>query len=304
MKRRSLPLNALRAFEAAARLGRMNAAAVELSVSPGAVSRQVRQLEIKLGLPLFEGSKANPQLTSEGKALLPRLTAAFDQLDSAVASVIGHDDGVLDVCCFSTFTAKWLIPRLHDFNRMHPGTEIRMSTSSSGHQGDIDRERYDLIVTVDTQGMTGHDNVIELFPEWLGVVLAPSLASRLKLRVPADIRRAVMLHTKTRMDAWEMWGSAVGEKTPAAAGPHFDHYYFTLEAAIAGLGICVAPWHLIIEEVRSGRLVAPFGFEESGYQYVAKYQNRREERLMQLCTWLKKQAQETARLYHGPQSLK
>lgn len=294
MKRRPLPLNALRAFEAAARLGRMSAAADELAVTPGAISRQIRQLEIRLGLPLFEGSKANPQLSAQAQALLPGLSAAFDQIDATLASVM-DDDSVLDVSCFSTFTAKWLLPRLHDFNHRYPATEIRISTGPSGQRSELDRERYDLVITVDRKADQGQDNVIALFPERLGAVLAPSLASRLKLRRPADIPRAVMLHTRTRMDAWQMWGDAIGQTLDSGPGPEFDHYYFTLEAAIGGLGICVAPWHLIIEDIRAGRLVAPFGFVQSGYHYIARHRQRPGKRLAQFCTWLAAQAQATAR---------
>ena len=116
MKRRLPPLNALRSFEAAARLGRMTAAAEELAVTPGAVSRQVRQLEQSLGMRLFEGSKNKPQLTAAARTLLPALSAALDQIEDAVRAASQEGRGTLDVLCFNTFTVKWLIPRLYDFH--------------------------------------------------------------------------------------------------------------------------------------------------------------------------------------------
>src|SRR5262249_29696517 len=118
--KRALPLNALRAFEAAARHGRMTAAAAELHVTHGAVSRQVRHLEAVLGVRLFEGPKSRLTLTEAGRNLLPRLTAAFGEIEAAVDAVADRDEGPLDVSCTSTFAMRWLLPRLHRFNARHP----------------------------------------------------------------------------------------------------------------------------------------------------------------------------------------
>ncbi|MDD0813291.1 LysR family transcriptional regulator [Curvibacter sp. HBC28] len=119
MKRQLPPLNALRAFEAAARLGRMSAAALELSVTPGAISRQVQQLERSLNVKLFEGSKNKPLLTPAAQTLLSALSPALDQMEAAVKAISNANSGVLDVACFSTFMVKWLIPKLFDFNALH-----------------------------------------------------------------------------------------------------------------------------------------------------------------------------------------
>lgn len=292
MKRRLPPLNALRAFEAAARLGRMTAAADELAVTPGAISRQVRQLELTLGVRLFEGSKNKPELTVAAKMLLPSLSAAFDQIETAVRTVSDDDSGTLDVCCFNSFTAKWLIPRLYDFNARHPDIEIRLSAAE--RTPDIHRDRYDLIIEVDDSN-TDSATVLPLFPERLGPVMAPSLAAQLKLRKPKDLAGKTLLHTRTRRNAWQMWGALIGHPMTDQAGPEFEHYYFTLEAAISGLGICVAPWHLVAEDVRAGRLVAPLGFQESSYQYVARRRQQSSKRLDKFCAWLGRQAQEAPR---------
>ncbi|MFD4841395.1 LysR substrate-binding domain-containing protein [Achromobacter sp. NPDC058515] len=291
MKRHLPPLNALRAFEAAARLGRMTAAADELSVTPGAISRQVLQLESSMGVRLFEGPKSRPQLTNAAKALLPALSAALDQIEAAVRAVSDEDHGTLDISCFSTFTVKWLIPRLYHFNALHPDIEIRLSAAE--RPADIARERYDLVIAVDDAKDADSIEVRPLFPEWLGPVLAPSLAARVKLRKPADVAGKPLLHTKTRSNAWQMWSESLGRTLAPRPGPEFEHYYFTLEAAIAGLGICIAPWHLVIDDIRSGRLIAPLGFQPSGYQYVAKRLRQPNKRLDRFCAWLLLQAQET-----------
>jgi LysR family glycine cleavage system transcriptional activator len=291
MKRRLPPLNALRAFEAAARLGRMTAAAEELSVTPGAISRQVRQLEQALGVPLFEGAKNKPQLTAAGASLWPALSAALDQMEAAVREVRSGEAGTLDVSCFSTFTVKWLIPRLYDFNALYPGTEIRLSAAE--HAMDLDRDRYDLVITVAERGSEASATLLPLFVERLGPVMAPALAAQADLRKPQDLAGLPLLHTKTRLDAWQVWCESRGAGFPVQGGPVFEHYYFTLEAAVGGLGVCIAPWHLVMDDLRAGRLVAPLGFEESAYQYVARRRAGPHARLDNFCAWLEKQARET-----------
>ena len=293
MKRRLPPLNALRAFEAAARLGRMTAAADELSVTPGAISRQVQLLEDSLGQRLFEGSKNKPQLTPAGQTLLPALSSALDNMEAAVRAVSDNSTGTLDVACYSTFTVKWLIPRLFDFNARYPDIEVRLRTS--GPLDDLERARCDLSITVDDSARepaTDAANTLPLFPERLGPVLAPALASRLPLHTAADLAHHTLLQSKTRLNAWAMWATAQGCAAPPASGTVYEHYYFTLQAAVAGLGVCVAPWHLVADDVEAGHLLAPLGFCESGYRYVAKRRAQRSQKLDLFCAWLLAQARE------------
>ncbi len=310
MKRRLPPLNALRAFEAAARLGRMSAAADEVSVTPGAISRQVQLLEASLGQRLFEGSKNKPQLTHAGQTLLPALSAALDTMEAAVRAVSDSASGTLDVACFSTFTVKWLIPRLFDFNALYPDIEVRLRTN--GPLGDLERARCDLAITVEAGEHHGADpsgtqaarqsvnpaadatNTLTLFPEHLGPVLAPSLAARIPLHTPADLGTHTLLQTKTRLNAWQMWAGAQGCALPPLGDTTYEHYYFTLQAAVAGLGVCVAPWHLVADDVQAGRLLAPLGFCDSGYRYVARRRPQRSQKLDLFCAWLQTQAAQAA----------
>ncbi|WP_114972865.1 LysR substrate-binding domain-containing protein [Rhodoferax ferrireducens] len=293
MKRRLPPLNALRAFEAAARLGRMTAAADELAVTPGAISRQVRQLEDSLGLSLFEGSKNKPELTSAARTLLPVLSAALDSIEAAVRALGDTDSGTLDVSCFSTFTVKWLIPRLFDFHSRYPDIEIRLQTA--GHLGDLARERCDMTITVEASAPVQAEagTTLPLFPERLGPVLTPALAARVGLRTPDDLAGQTLLQSQTRLNAWAMWAQAHGCAAPTPTGPVFEHYYFALQAAVAGLGICVAPWHLVADDVQAGRLLAPLGFCDSGYHYVAKRRPQRSKKLDLFGAWLQAQAAQT-----------
>jgi LysR family transcriptional regulator, glycine cleavage system transcriptional activator len=299
MNRQLPPLNALRAFESAARLGRMTAAADELSVTPGAISRQVQLLETHLGVELFAGSKNKPQLTPGAKTLLTSLSSAFNQIETAVRAVKGDGGGTLDVCCFSTFTVKWLIPRLYAFNALFPEIEIRLTAADTA--AEPPQQRHDLVITAitaTTEAGSANADCVPLFPERLGLVASPALAATMRLSRPKNIAAKMLLRTRTRGNAWQMWSSVQSLALPEPSGPEFEHYYFTIEAAIGGLGMCVAPWHLVSDDIRAGRLIAPFGFKESGYQYVA--QRRRtagagnNKRLDKFCDWLAQQALETA----------
>jgi LysR family transcriptional regulator, glycine cleavage system transcriptional activator len=289
MKRHLPPLNALRAFEAAARLGQMSAASDELAVTPGAVSRQVRQLERTLGIRLFVGPKNKLQLTAAARTLLPVLSTSFDKIESTIRALHNEESGALDVSCFGTFTMKWLIPRLYSFNAEYPEIEIRLATSDRI----TDTGRYDVIIEVSNVEDMDTATMVPLFSERLGPVMAPSLAAEFNLRSPEDLTGKAVLHTKTRPDAWQMWKDSLGYTFETHTGSTFEHYYFTLKAAISGLGICIAPWHLVIDDILAGRLVAPFSFQESGYFYVAKRCRQKSKKLDRFCEWLQIQAKET-----------
>lgn len=289
MSRRRLPsLNALRAFEAAGRLGRMTLAAEELAVTPGAISRQVRQLEEALGVPLFEGPKQRPALTDPGRRLLPALSTAFEQVEAAVRAVADDPAGTLDVSCFSTFTMRWLLPRLHRFHAEHPDIDVRLSTADRAVN--IERERFDVVITLDDVLLPERAQAQLLFPEWLGPVLAPSLVQTLSAQGPAALTGKLLLRTRTRPQAWDQWAQRAGLAWPSAAGQSFEHYEFTLQAAARGLGLCVAPWHLVADDIEAGRLLAPWGFCESGYRYVALRHAQRSARAERFCAWLTRQA--------------
>ncbi|AWI59786.1 LysR substrate-binding domain-containing protein [Sinorhizobium fredii] len=290
MKRRSLPLTALRAFEAAGRLGRMTAAAEELSVTHGAVSRQVQHLEQVLGVALFAGPRTKPQLTAAGRALLSDLSAALDQIEAAVQAVTRAKDVILDVSCLSTFLMRWLIPRLHRFHDRHPEIDVRLRALEDS--ADSRSEQADLVITVDALSRVssyGRKQHV-LFKEWLGLVATPDLISRRQVQSLGELPADLLLQTKTRLNAWSMWCDAACSAPLEPAGAVFEHYYYTLEAVSAGLGICVAPWHLVAGDIEIGRLVAPFGFVESGFCYVAKPRFPSAPKIDRFCQWLAEEA--------------
>jgi LysR family glycine cleavage system transcriptional activator len=294
MPRRLPSLNALQAFEAAGRHGRMTLAAHELSVTHGAVSRQVRHLEELLGVDLFDGPKHALRLTEAGCVLLGYLTSAFDTIDRGVQAVRAHDEALLDVSCPGTFMMRWLIPRLHRFRAGNEASEVRLRASD--RPADFARENYTIAVRVIEQAPDRAIHVTELFPEDVGPVLSPRLARGKSGKEWDAFREIQLLHTRTRPHAWAAWTASAGwDNVAGRPGTEFEHFYFMLEAATAGLGICIAPWPLVIDDLRSGRLVAPFGFRPSGQIYVAMRRNRRDPRAESFCAWLAAEARATPR---------
>ncbi|WP_321342443.1 LysR substrate-binding domain-containing protein [Breoghania sp.] len=286
MARRLPPLNALRAFEAAGRLGGISAAAEELCVTPSAVSRQVRHLEDVVGTPLFEGPKTALRLTEAGRTLLPSLSAAFDQMDAAVSLIADDEDGPLDLSCLGTFKIRWLIPRLHRFQNLHPEIEVRLS--ASGRPVDFKRDGFDLAIRTGKGDWPPDAAVTPLLKEWVGPVCAPSLADEIR---ETGLTAALMLHTQTRPDAWAEWSRSTGVAAPEDAGRSYEHFYFLLEAVVSGLGVCIAPWPLVADDIRAGRLVAPWGFVESSMNYVCLKRQRQNRKATRFLAWLQAEAE-------------
>lgn len=266
MNRGALPLNALRAFEAAARLGRMTAAASELGVTHGAISRQVKVLEASLGVALFAGPRNRPILTASGQRLLPELTAAFERIDGAVRLVADEEAGTLDVSCLGTLTMRWLIPRLDRFQSRHPGISVRLT--SDHLPVDFHRDSFDVAIRVGSGDWPSGAVVTPMFGDRMGPVLSPALAAQVVIDDPVDLAALPWLHAETRLYAWTEWCRAHG-LTKIRAGQRFERHYFMLEGVMAGLGVAIAPQTLVGDDIAAGRLIAPFGFIPSGRQYVA-----------------------------------
>lgn len=284
MARRIPSLNALRAFEAVGRLGRMTKAAAELNVTHSAVSRQIRHLEDLLAVPLLEGPKNQQRLTEAGAMLLTGLTSAFDQIDMAVRSVADTVDGPLDVSCPGTFTMRWLIPRLYRFQAEYPDIDVRLTASS--RPVDFARGGFDVAIRVGSAPWPAGADVLPLFPEQTGPVLAPALAAT----ASPDFAGIPALHTRTRLRAWGDWLSKSAIRLDPGPRVEYEHFYFMLEAASAGLGVCVSPWPYVNDDIRFGKLVAPLGFLDSGHEYVALRRSRRNRKSSLFCAWLQSEA--------------
>lgn len=261
LTRTPLPsLNALRAFEAVARTGRVTLAAEELHVTHSAVSRQVKALEAALGVRLFEGPKHRMELTEAGRQLLPALSDAFDQIAGAVRRVRGGGED-LHVAVNASVSVKWLIPRLAGFQAAHPGVRLNLSELPP-HA--ISQRGADAVVRITPTSRTKDPHCTPFIRNTLGVVMAPALAGR----CDGDPLRAPRLAAATHPEAWPVFAEHAGLELPPATERQFAHVHFALDAAIAGLGAAVVSWPLCAEAVLEGRLVAPLGFRRSETVYA------------------------------------
>jgi DNA-binding transcriptional LysR family regulator len=254
MARSLPPLNALRAFEAAARHGSFVAAADELSVTPAAISHQVKALEERLGVALFRRLARGLALTGEAEALLPDLRDAFDRMALALDRVGRQSGGkVLTISLITTFLLAWLVPRLHRFQAKHPDIEVRMTTAR--HVVDFGREDVDAAVRFTDRPDEGLF-AMKLFND----VLTPLCGRRYRDRVRTfdDLRKVPLIDTAFHPE-WPIWLEAMGlQALKPRRSLAFDSTKIAVEAAIEGAGVAIGPPNLFREEIEDGRLFQPF----------------------------------------------
>ena len=259
------PLNALRAFEAAARLQSVSEAAEQLHVTHGAVSRQIRALEEHLGVVLFVKDGRGLKLTDAGLRLRDASGEAFARLRTVCAELQQvQADAPFVLACPGSLLARWFIPRLDRLQRELP--ELRLQLSASEGELDPRRAGVDATLLFAEPPWPADMQVFELAAERIGPVLSPHYGRFAELRQapPSALQNEPLLHTSSRPQAWPSWASRSGldEKT-LSLGQGFEHLYYLLEAAAAGLGVAIAPQLLVADDLASGRLVAPWGFVET-----------------------------------------
>jgi LysR family transcriptional regulator of beta-lactamase len=266
MIRPYLPLNWLRAFEAAARHASFTKAAIELNVTPAALGHQVKALEERLGTPLFHRLPRGLSLTDEGQALLPVLKESFDRMAAALAR---FDDGrgrqLLSVGAVGSFAVAWLLPRLPRFAVAHPEVDLRLSTNNN--RVDIAEEGLDFAIRFGDGAWHGTD-AVPLFPAPLTVLCSAETAAR--LQTPADLLGETLLRSY-RADEWPLWFGAAGLEPSPLTGPVFDSAALMVEAALAGHGVALAPALLF-----GDRAARPFAIEvELGGYWLTRLKSRR-----------------------------
>jgi LysR family glycine cleavage system transcriptional activator len=287
---RPLPLGGLRCFEAAARLESFTQAAHSLSLTHGAVSRAVRALEEELGCVLFERRHRRVYLTAAGRKLLQAAQQAFGVLESAAQELRRQaQDAPLVLSCEPTLLMRWLIPRLPAFQQAHPEINLQLVAGGgpfSFHDGitaAIRRNDFEW-------GEQVHS--LMLFDELVGPVCKPETQPRW-LSQTAGLQRlredAVLLHAATRPDAWRQWAQARGVALEGRPEQRFDHFYFSLQAAVAGVGVAIGPWQQVRDDLAAGVLSAPFGFipDGSGYCLLTQQEIRPGSSLARLAEWLR-----------------
>ncbi|TWH01929.1 MULTISPECIES: LysR family transcriptional regulator [Pseudoxanthomonas] len=292
MSRDLPPLNALRAFEAAARLGSMAAAAEELHVTHGAVSRQVKLLEDALGTPLFTRHGRGLALTATGRRLGEAAAAAFEPLRRSWAELRSPAAApALVLGCPGSLLARWMIPRMEQLATELP--DLRLHLAASEATPDAALTGMDAALLIGTPPWPPGWDVHRLAPERIGPVLSPRHPAHARLQgAPATaLLQEALLHTASRPSAWPEWARRNGLDPEALRlGTGFDHLYYLLEAAAAGLGVAIAPQELVADDLRAGRLVAPWGFTETdGYWALCTLRGGGDARIAPFTTWLRKQ---------------
>ncbi|WP_369720680.1 MULTISPECIES: transcriptional regulator GcvA [unclassified Bradyrhizobium] len=284
-------LNGLRAFEAAARHLSFTLAAVELNVTQTAISHQIRRLEEELGIRLFIRQNRALALTPEAREYLPGIRAAFNDLRLATDRLLRKDDDkVLTISTLASLAAKWLLPRLTDFQEAHPGIDVRITTSTSL----VDFQRDD----VDAAIRYGRGQWPGLRADWLMAdelfpVCSPSLLRGEKpLQRPEDLTGYPLLHTSNaNSDDWRLWLTAAGLPVDISKQPGitFDMIFMTIQAAIDGIGVAMGRTSYVQDDITKGRLVVPFKIAlpaDAGFYLVSPEGRREAPKLAAFRQWI------------------
>lgn len=260
-------LLALRCFESAARFENFARAADELNLTPGAISRAMRLLEEDLDVDLFERRSRRVYLTEAGRRLAKAVSEGFGVMNQAVHALRTDARRARQrvLSCEPTLLMRWLIPRWGDFKARHQGLDIHLvaggGTFSFGHGIDLAIRRDDFPRPASYHAET-------LFTEKVGPVCRPDKIDQWFGKSRKGLRpSAPLLQTASRPTAWQEWAHAKGLPTPAGQMQSFEHFYFSIQAAVAGLGVAIGPWHLVRDDIQSGVLAAPCGFVEDGSRY-------------------------------------
>ena len=293
------PLSALRAFEAAGRLGSFALAARELHVTPAAVSHQIRGLERRLGQPLFRRSTRRLALTDAGAQALGFFREGFERLARGVEVLRqAGGRGVLTVSTTPSFAAKWLVPRLDAFARAHPEVDLRVAATTA--LASFDRDQVDLALRFGRGRYAGAVSR-RLFGEYVTPMASPRLwkASRRKPR-PEDLRELPLLHDDSvrmtgRQPGWADWLRAAGVTgVDVARGMHFDDGHLALQAAAEGRGVALGRVALAAPELDARSLVAPFGLVlplAAAYWLVAPEGHEPRAAAAAFSAWVQREAQ-------------
>lgn len=286
MVRRIPPLNPLHVFEVVARTENLTAAAQQLHVTQSAVSRQIGVLESYLGVQLFRRERHGVSLTRVGQGYADQILPAFEAIaDATDALTQSSRQGALRVRTYTTFAAKWLIPKLGEFRAQHPNIEVRIS--SGVPDVDFDRDPVDVAIQFGN-GRWPHVQTDLLFRDEIEPVCSPSFLARHapNPRYPESLLRQRLLVSHYRRTDWDVWLQAMDLGEPAQQSEHmtFGSTILCWQAAVESLGMAIGQNALLAAEFSSGQLVRPFDkplLREPAY-YLVRPQRQRETRKVQV----------------------
>lgn len=281
------PPNTLLPFEATVRHASMTAAAQELHVTHGAVSRQIQNLERALGVSLFERGTRVLRPTPQARQLAAVVRDALDQIDATARQISRRAPaGPPTLSCEPTLLMRWLIPRLPDLTASAPDVTVHLS--AGGGPVFFERDGIDLAIRRDDFPFPDDVHRTRLFGERIGPVCRPDLAAR--LADGTGVTDTVLLHAATRPGAWDDWRRLTGRTAAEAAQQTqtLEHFYLTVQAAVAGVGVAIAPYAVVRDDLERGQLAAPFGFvaDGTGYHLLSRRPPEQDRCVHLLTSWL------------------
>jgi LysR family glycine cleavage system transcriptional activator len=297
------PLNPLRAFEAAGRLQSIRRAAEELMVTPGAVSRQVQRLETYLGVRLFRRDPREIVLTSEGEQYLAAISRHFDGIREETLKLTGKKTiEILRVHAYTTFSMKWLIPKLSSFHQANPTTEVRLTTSNE--TVDFERENVDGAIRLGDGNWPGVE-IDRVMKNELVPLCTPAFRDTHNLQQAEDLARVHLLHSLVRPDDWRYWLEAAGCRgVDPYSGFKYASSTLAYQATLEGQGVMIAQTALFIDDLKTGRLTSLFdlSLDRGDYTYYFIYpRNRlRNPAFRRFRVWLLEQAERTEAFGSNP----
>jgi LysR family transcriptional regulator, glycine cleavage system transcriptional activator len=290
------PLNAVRAFEAAAQQGSFVEAAAELNVTHWAIGKQVRLLEEWLGVPLFERRSRGVALTDEGAELLRDVSAAFFRLSEATAKLRRPEmtrrlSGLVKVNVQPSFALRWLFPRLAGFQELFPNVEVHISTTSRKLR--YVGTAFDVGVRSAPERLAGLHSE-PLMPDRRRPACSPQLLRKRPIEGVHDLRHHIILHSATTRPDWSSWLSAAGAPNlKTIRQMELEHVYQQLQAAVEGLGVALASMPLIEGDVAAGRLVCPIAapvWNAGSYELITNEDRMQIPAVLAFRNWIKTSA--------------
>ncbi|WP_181799842.1 LysR substrate-binding domain-containing protein [Marinomonas aquiplantarum] len=280
------PLNALLAFEAAARLQSFTKAAEELHLTHGAISRAVAQIEERIGVALFKRQNRRVYLTTAGQRLLKTSRQTLDALTETVEEIHRHDidSPFLVVSCEPSLAMRWLMPRLGEFKALCP--ELHIDLRMSGGPIDLLEEGCDLAIRRLDFSVKGDYQITKLCAEFAGPVCSESYWFE---QIQQDLNQANWLHSRTRPQAWYDWLSIEKDQTASPnTEQHFDHFFYALQAAQDHLGMAIGSTPLVSDDLQARRLISPLRLQPTGYEYgvLTLHSLAQDQRIKTFTDWL------------------
>ena len=263
---RNVSLSAVRAFEAAARTGSFRAAAMELGLSPSAISHAIVKLEESLGSALFERDGRTIRLSADGEQLMRYVGNAFEELRRGVDAVTNRGPQLLRLHSAPSFAAQWLSPRLPGFLAANPDISLRLAASTDYAAFTTDDCDIDIVYGLPRV----EARVIPLGEEIITPICAPALAEN--LRNPSDLLKLLLIQSDRKQVRWPDWFAENTTEAPSQqSGMRFDRSFLAIAAAADGLGVALESTRLAERELASGRLVAPLLESARNIRYVGHY---------------------------------